>query len=584
MFANNQNSIDEKEIQQKEQSLNELLNSIIEDPSIPETQKLDVIIHLTALTCAVVAVQPIPFADLFILSPIQVVMVIAMSRVLGNPVGKNGAGEIIASIVGVVGWGVLAQQVVLGLYKTVIPFMGAFTTIPLVYGATTGLGYGAKTILEARKNDQKITDAEIKKIQEQAVKQAKEKNSFNINTILDELKEWKNKASQYQQYCEKLEQQQKKYEDLEIQNKSIYEEYKTLQKTVDYISELEKQIQDSQIKINKVNEEKEKLEQKLQQEYLAKLQLKEQIKNSDNIQVKQELEKELSKRIEAEQLTQYALDEASKLEHNLLIAQREQEAIAQQLKNKEIENQKIEEQLNILTEERMQTLQSRFAFCYPSLIINNKVIQQIMLLDSVKINLLERQFGLLENNIKKVIFTKTIQSKSLEIQEIEFDYDDKLYIHIENNNKIRIVRIGNREWNILCSDEFLNNWLYIREKNQIKVAICINHLEVKGVNLEYPHSSKIKGSSFNLRELRPVNSSNEAIRVFYTFTNNRIPLLLCSGDKDNENQWYTKQIAIAEQQYSNYLSNENNVLPFDQLWSEMSQSARAEAIKEFMIT
>lgn len=225
MFANNQNSIDEKEIQKKEQSLNELLNSIIEDPSIPETKKLDVIIHLTALTCAVVAVQPIPFADLFILSPIQVVMVIAMSRVLGNPVGKNGAGEIIASIVGVVGWGVLAQQVVLGLYKTVIP---------LVYGATTGLGYGAKAILEARKNDQKITDAEIKKIQEQAAKQAKEKNSFtavfrlmnhnsyckdramqpsplegvvypikkrcNINTILDELKEWKNKASQYQQY------------------------------------------------------------------------------------------------------------------------------------------------------------------------------------------------------------------------------------------------------------------------------------------------------------------------------------------------------------------------------------------------
>ena len=59
---------------------------------------------MTALLCAIIAVQPLPFADVIVLTPIQVGMVTAMSRVLGDPVGDSGAKEIIAHVLGVVGW------------------------------------------------------------------------------------------------------------------------------------------------------------------------------------------------------------------------------------------------------------------------------------------------------------------------------------------------------------------------------------------------------------------------------------------------------------------------------------------------
>lgn len=78
-------SISKQDINAKSQSLWQTLDALIKDPSIPEQNKLNIIIHLTALTCALVAVQPIPFADLFILSPIQVVMVIALSQYLSVP-------------------------------------------------------------------------------------------------------------------------------------------------------------------------------------------------------------------------------------------------------------------------------------------------------------------------------------------------------------------------------------------------------------------------------------------------------------------------------------------------------------------
>lgn len=104
------------------------------------------IIQVTALTCAVVAAQPIPFADIVILTPIQLVMMTALNKVLGNPFEDSSLKEILASLIGVVGWGTLAQHTILGLYKTVIPFLGAVTTMPLVYASTVALGTGGKSI------------------------------------------------------------------------------------------------------------------------------------------------------------------------------------------------------------------------------------------------------------------------------------------------------------------------------------------------------------------------------------------------------------------------------------------------------
>ena len=44
---------------------------------------------------------------------------------------EGGAKEVLKKVVGLIGLGVLAQQLVIGGYKTVIPFLGAIITIPM---------------------------------------------------------------------------------------------------------------------------------------------------------------------------------------------------------------------------------------------------------------------------------------------------------------------------------------------------------------------------------------------------------------------------------------------------------------------
>jgi uncharacterized protein (DUF697 family) len=133
------------------------------------------------------------------LSPIQVVMVWEMSRVMGRPVGKQGAGEIVASIFGVVGWGLFFQQAILGLYKSLMPFMGGFTTIPLVYAATYALGQAAREVLEARRRDQELSRRELRAIARKAAATArKERRDWSLDALRSEIQEWKARADEYE--------------------------------------------------------------------------------------------------------------------------------------------------------------------------------------------------------------------------------------------------------------------------------------------------------------------------------------------------------------------------------------------------
>ena len=90
---------------------------------ISDDEKVSRIIKIFATTCAAVAVQPIPFADIFVLTPIQAYMGTRIGAIRGLPVSEAKSTEIIKEIAGVVGLGLLAQQLVIGGYKTFIPFL-----------------------------------------------------------------------------------------------------------------------------------------------------------------------------------------------------------------------------------------------------------------------------------------------------------------------------------------------------------------------------------------------------------------------------------------------------------------------------
>lgn len=175
-------------ISKKSSELKNKLELVVEDPSLSSSFKIHTIINLTAATCALVAVQPIPFADLFILSPIQVVMVTYLSKVIGLNMSNTSPKEILTYLISCVGWGVLSQQLVLGLYKTIIPFAGGFTTIPLVYACTYSLGIAAKTLLEAKMKNISISKNELKNLIHTHIESNKN-NKITIDSLKRQIRD-----------------------------------------------------------------------------------------------------------------------------------------------------------------------------------------------------------------------------------------------------------------------------------------------------------------------------------------------------------------------------------------------------------
>ncbi len=188
------------EVENQKNKLTFILNSIIEDPSIPQDKKASLIIHATSLTCAIIAVQPIPFADLFVLSPIQLVMVTYLNKAMGNPYEKSKLNEILASLLGIVGWGMIAQHLILGAYKTFVPYIAGVTTIPMVYAATWALGIGAKVLIEAKKDDRHVGDTELKRLVNKAKEEAKKGSAFTISNLKSEIETLTINAKEFQKY------------------------------------------------------------------------------------------------------------------------------------------------------------------------------------------------------------------------------------------------------------------------------------------------------------------------------------------------------------------------------------------------
>jgi len=156
-----------KEVRQfakkKIDELNSRFNAVVHDSNLSTDQKVNRVINGTGAICGVLAIQPLPFADIFILTPIQVVMILNIGKAYGFPLKKKEAQDIVTEIAGVVGLGFIAQQTVIGLYKTIIPFAGALTTIPLVWAATYGIGRVGKYYFECKKAGKKWDKSTAKK-------------------------------------------------------------------------------------------------------------------------------------------------------------------------------------------------------------------------------------------------------------------------------------------------------------------------------------------------------------------------------------------------------------------------------------
>ena len=103
-------------------------------------ERVSKIIKQACWLCAVVAVFPLPVADIYFLSFLQFVMALRIGEIYGKKLNREDFIHILKSLGLTAVLGYFAQQTALGLYRTILPGLGAVTTIPLVYSLTFAIG------------------------------------------------------------------------------------------------------------------------------------------------------------------------------------------------------------------------------------------------------------------------------------------------------------------------------------------------------------------------------------------------------------------------------------------------------------
>lgn len=152
-----------------------------------ESKVID-IIRLYSGICAGIAIQPIPFADIFLLTPTQIIMGNKIANIRGYDISKNSINEILKEISSIIGMGLIAQQLVIGSYKTFLPFMGGLTTIPVVYGLTFGIGKVMDYYILAKMNGENIDENKVKELFKHSQKTGITEGKLKENKIILESK------------------------------------------------------------------------------------------------------------------------------------------------------------------------------------------------------------------------------------------------------------------------------------------------------------------------------------------------------------------------------------------------------------
>ena len=109
-------------------------------------------------------------------------------------------------------------------------------------------------------------------------------------------------------------------------------------------------------------------------------------------------------------------------------------------------------------------------------------------------------------------------------------------------------------WDVEYTDEFGEWWNGLGEDAQDKIAVSVRLLEMRGPHLEFPHSSKIRGSRHpHMRELR-TQVNGRPFRTLYAFDPRRCAILLIGGDKTGRDDWYEVFVPEADRLYDEHLA------------------------------
>ncbi|MCC6159720.1 MAG: hypothetical protein IT350_16830 [Deltaproteobacteria bacterium] len=132
------------------------------NPDLDDDQKIERIILSTCAGCAALSAMPLPLADLLILTPIQGYMGWRIAHVRGIELSKQEAVETVKEILGTVGLGLAARQAVITATR-LLPGLGSVMSIPLVFGATYGIGRVMDLYFVERKAGRRVPEEALRK-------------------------------------------------------------------------------------------------------------------------------------------------------------------------------------------------------------------------------------------------------------------------------------------------------------------------------------------------------------------------------------------------------------------------------------
>lgn len=120
------------------------------DPALSREENAEQVIKSAALLSGAIAVEPIPFADVLLITPVQAKMVLHVGKIYGYDITPDRALEIAQELGVTVAYGLAARQVMRGIAKMALPLIGGLITAPAVYGWTFALGRLAQNYFERR--------------------------------------------------------------------------------------------------------------------------------------------------------------------------------------------------------------------------------------------------------------------------------------------------------------------------------------------------------------------------------------------------------------------------------------------------
>lgn len=144
------------------------------------------VIQACAVAASAVTVQPFPFLDAALITPIQIGMVQAIGRIHGHQLDRKSVLEILSTL----GASIVAQNAVMAAAKFV-PFLGWLVTLSMAYALTWAIGEVSNHYFEnGRGVPEEDLQAMFKRVyaEKRREKQAANKGNETLKDKLEQLK------------------------------------------------------------------------------------------------------------------------------------------------------------------------------------------------------------------------------------------------------------------------------------------------------------------------------------------------------------------------------------------------------------